>query len=312
MAGFCGNCGSPAGAHTAFCPQCGARLGKNAAEPAPAPAPPQPPPPPPPAYSAPPAYGQAPPPAYTQGPPPPSAGKSGSGLKILLAVVAIFVFFGIAAIGVLFYVGHRVKRAVEEKAAAYGVEIPSGSTERSGIVRTYAACSLASNEEVGEALGIRIAKSEQRGHGVTSQCDYYPAAALGDQAVSDQVDKLKQLSNQPDSSDKSAATQNALSNLAKATMTDPSAPVVTVEVNGDGRDGMAGFAGAMRLMSGLAKNAGIKASEDLSGIGDRAVLGVTGQMMFLKGNTSVQLSGPGILGSKNGAVALARKIAPRI
>ncbi|HVT92637.1 MAG TPA: hypothetical protein VHD76_07320 [Bryobacteraceae bacterium] len=233
-------------------------------------------------------------------------------MKILLAVVGIFVFFGIAAIGVLIYVGHRVKRAVEEKAAAYGMEMPDASRERSGIIRTYAACSLASNAEVGEALGIQIARSEQRGHGVTSQCDYYPAAALGDQAVSDQVDKLKQLSDQPDSSDKSAAAQNALGNLAKAALTDPSTPVVTVEVNGDGRDGMAGFAGAMRLMSGLAKNAGVKASEDLSGIGDRAVLGVTGQMMFLKGNTSVQLSGPGILGSKSGAVALARKIAPRV
>ncbi len=60
MAGFCGNCGFPLGANSAFCPNCGTRQSGTAGGPAPA--------------------------AQIQQPPAPVAAKSGSGLKILMIV----------------------------------------------------------------------------------------------------------------------------------------------------------------------------------------------------------------------------------
>lgn len=98
MAGFCSRCGAPLSSDTGFCPSCGAQLDGAPANPggvAPVPAP---------------AYGQPivpPPPGYPIYP----AKSSGGALKIVLIVIAVVVGLGIAAAGIIGFIGWRAMHA---------------------------------------------------------------------------------------------------------------------------------------------------------------------------------------------------------
>jgi hypothetical protein len=235
------------------------------------------------------------------------AAASSSGSKIILIIVGVFVAIGLLGTAALMYVGHKVKQVASE----YGVD--TSSTERRGPAHSYNACDLLSKDEASQILGTPIASSKLNGQGVTSTCDYFPAQGGSSDDIASAADRFKQIGNQPDSPEKVGQLQDALTRIAKSASTDPSVSVLTINVNGrDGRSNMAGFAGAYRLIGGLTKQSGMKTSEDLSGIGDRAIFGAIGNMMFLKGDTSVELAGPAVLGSKDATITMARKIASRL
>jgi hypothetical protein len=247
------------------------------------------------------------PPAPSQGGPiaPPAA--SSSGAKIILIIVGVLVAFGILGTVALMYVGHKVKQVASD----YGID--TSSIAPRGRPHSYNACDLLSKDEASEILGTPIASTKVNGTGFTSSCNYYPVKSGNSDDVASAVDRLKKLGDQPDSPQKAGEVQDALTKMAKSAITDQDAPILIINVNGrDGRSNMAGFASAYRIMAGITKQSGMKASEDLSGIGDRAVLGAIGNMMFLKGDTSVELSGAAVLGSKDTAIALGRKIASRL
>jgi len=272
---FCQNCGSQVDG--AFCANCGKSVNQ--------------------------------PPALSQGGPinPPGAAASSSGSKIILIIVGVFLAIGLLGAAALMYVGHKVRQVASD----YGIN--PGSTTPIGRPHSYNACDLLSKDEASQILGTPIASSKVNGTGVTSRCDFYPAKQGNSDDIASAVDSLKKIGDQPDSPQKASQVQDALTKMAKSASTDPDMAILTINVNGrDGRSNMAGFAGAYRIMAGITKQSGMKASEDISGIGDRAVLGAIGNMMFLKGDTSVELAGPAVLGSKDAAIALARRIASRL
>lgn len=283
---FCPNCGSSVSG--AFCSKCGRQItttSPSAASPSPAP--------PSPASNA------------TVSPPLPP-GSSGS--KIIFTVVGVLVALGLLGMVAAVYVGHKVKQVASE----YGVDLSSRSSEQIGRAHSYDACALLSKDEAAQILGTPIASVKLGGRGITSRCEFYPASASADD-VSGAIDRLKELGNQPDSAKKNGEVQDAISRMARGAITDPSSPILTIAVDGrSGRSNMTSFAGAYRILSGVTKGSGIKAAEDISGIGDRAVLGAVGNMMFLKGDTSVELDGPAVLGSKDKATALAQRIVSRL
>src|ERR1035437_7993831 len=138
MSDFCSNCGAAQAGGSPFCIHCGARHAAPAGAPTqparpPVAGPPTPvyqPPPPPVAASnfiqqshpQPPSNQQAFPPA----PLPPA--KKGAGLKILAFVLVFFALDAIASVGGLYCVALRLKQAVFEKAASFGVDLNSISS----------------------------------------------------------------------------------------------------------------------------------------------------------------------------------------
>ncbi len=138
---FCQNCGAQMGG--AFCNSCGARASQT---------PPPPPPPPPAQYTptppqyAPPQYAQPP---YTQPLAPPA--KSGSGLKILLVVLGIFLLLGMVAVGGIMYAVHRAKQAI---ASTTGVDLNSFSEQRHGPARRLDACALLTKDDLSQILNL--------------------------------------------------------------------------------------------------------------------------------------------------------------
>ncbi len=141
---FCQNCGAQMGG--AFCNACGARASQT----------PPPPPPPPSQYTpAPPQYA---PPQYTQ--PLAPAAKSGSGLKILLAVLGIFLFLGVVAVVGVVYAVHRAKQAI---ASTTGVDLNSFSEQRHGPARRLDACALLTKDDLSQILNLTVDRVEGSG-----------------------------------------------------------------------------------------------------------------------------------------------------
>ena len=166
MASFCSNCGFPLGAGIAFCSKCGTRHAvAAAAQPMAAPAAPA------------------------------AAVKSSSGLKILLFVLGFCVLFGVAAVGAVFYIGHRVKQAVVEKAESYGVDLGSiaqtaaaPSSGRNSAAKKMP-CDFLSKEEAASLLGEPIERAT-----VSEQsCVYYgPPGLAAKLAQANTSDMMKQ------------------------------------------------------------------------------------------------------------------------
>ncbi len=132
MAAFCVSCGNPLADGAKFCTKCGAT---QPAAPAPA----------------------AGVPAVA-----PAAKGSSTGMKILIGVLAFFVFLIFAVAGSCVYIGYRVKQKAHEFSKSVG-----------GDARPYTGkrqpCAMLTTAEASAALGQTVASVEQRG---TTICEY--------------------------------------------------------------------------------------------------------------------------------------------
>jgi hypothetical protein len=157
MAGFCRNCGSPLADRQGFCTKCGTRVGDAPANAA-APPPVQP------AASTPPA---APPPVYATPPvqaAPVAAAPRRSGMsplvKILIAVVIIFVAMGAFASVALIYIGHRVHQKATEMGLTRSDEERRVSDAE---LRRIDGCALLPKSAVSAAVHMDIVRAENNG-----------------------------------------------------------------------------------------------------------------------------------------------------
>ena len=278
MNNFCRNCGAPMGANFAFCPQCRTPAAGGAN----------------PASAVPTAPAAAAPPA-----------KSGSGLKILLIVLCILAVGGIAVVGGLFYVAHRVKQAVVAKAHEYGVD---GSHTRSSAIASIHPCDLLSKQEAARLLGEPIERAEVH----DASCMYYGppglSAKLGKAGMSSTLHTPGESQTAAEAADtvdrflKSAAAQ------AGQIGSNGEYPLLTVLVApGDGRAQMTAVLAGKALLSGL-KGAG----EEIPDLGDRAVrLGNLG-LNVLKGDTLIRILPGPVPDANRKCILLARTMLPRI
>jgi hypothetical protein len=275
MSNFCRNCGAPMGANFAFCPQCRTPAADGAAP--------------------------APPAA-----PMPPASKAGSGMKILLIILCILAVGGVAVVGGLFYVAHRVKQAVVAKASEYGVDLPSHA--RTSAATSIRPCDLLSEQEAASLLGEPIERTEVR----DASCLYYGppglSARLGQEGMSAIV-------NTPGTSRTAAEAADTVDRLVKSaaaqagqTGSNGEYPLLTVVVAaGDGRAQMTAVLAGKALLSGL-KGAG----EEIPGLGDRAVrLGNLG-LNVLKGDTLIRILPGPVPDANRKCILLARTMLPRL
>jgi hypothetical protein len=146
MAGFCGSCGSPIAAGVRFCAKCGVATPGAAVQPAVATPP----------VSAPPVSAGAP-----ISPQPVASQGSSSALKIVLIVVAVFVFLMLLAAGGCFYIAYRVK----QKAHEFSRQMSADATPYTGKRNPC----LVSASEVAAIVGEPVEAAVSRG---TAACEY--------------------------------------------------------------------------------------------------------------------------------------------
>ena len=303
MANFCSNCGAARSSGSAFCGNCGTRQA------APAGAPTQPDP------------GQA---AAL-----PPAAKTGSGLKILAVVLVFLVLAGAATVGGLYYVAHRLKQAVVEKAASVGVDLNSiSSPEASNTaskIRIYKACDLLSKTDAAAMLGEPIDHIEDQG----TTCLYYgPAGLSGKLAQEGTADLLKQIQKpgaQVTGNDVADSLSKLVGGLAAQTGaagagavpgSSGDVPLLTFVADGeDGKTQMTALTATKAIFGGITKGAtdgkeGFGA--DIPGLGDRAVRLANLGLNVLQGNTLIRLVPGPVPDANTKSIAIARTILPKL
>jgi hypothetical protein len=115
-----------------------------------------------------------------------SVPAAGSGLKLLAMVLVCLGVAGAAVIGGFWYVAHRVKMAVVQKANENGVNLHSiipPSTETTNRNKAHRACDLLSKEEAARILGQPIEHTEYKDEG----CMYYAPAGVYERLAQDQA-----------------------------------------------------------------------------------------------------------------------------
>ena len=135
MAGFCVSCGNPLADGAKFCNKCGAT---------------QP---------------GAPAPVGTVMPPAPAAPApkgSNTAMKIIIGILAFFIFLMLIAAGSCVYIAYRVKQQAHEFSQSMGADAKPYTGRRQP-------CAMLSTSEASDALGQTVSSVEQRG---TSVCEY--------------------------------------------------------------------------------------------------------------------------------------------
>ncbi len=140
MAGFCVSCGAPLSEAAKFCSKCGASV-------APAPAP-----------VAGSVVSSTVPVAATPAP----THSGNTAVKVIIGVLALFVFLSMLAAGACFYVGYRAKQRIQQ----FSRQMDTGATPYRGKREP---CAMLSTAEATKALGEKVTSVEQRG--ITS-CEY--------------------------------------------------------------------------------------------------------------------------------------------
>ena len=288
MAKFCGSCGAQLSDNSAFCIQCG--TAQNAAG-VPTPQPPVQPPPP-----AQPAYAQvnAPAPApYIQvnapSSAPPPVKSSGSGLKILLGILAVLFVGGLLVVGGLFYIGHRVVNKIKATAAENGLSLPDKDKEASSsspsvLHRDY--CGLLSKDDVSAAIGIPIVAT----HAISDGCEYLAEGTSADMTA-------RHLSAMAGAKGADSQTQDAFHKLAgdffsaqqqsepKGQTPDESGKVPVVVFGVDTNSARTQMQLNEKVLGALGPQ-----SPKIEGIGDEAFDSAGGMMFVRKGETLIRIT----------------------
>lgn len=298
MASFCSGCGFPLAAGAGFCQNCGMRQ-QGAASPAP-----------PPMQAAP----MAPP------PPAPVPARSGSGLKILLVLVGFLAFAGIAVVGGLWYIGHRVKTAVVEKAKEYGVDLPkdipvsSGSHARAQLPKP---CDLLSKEDAATMLGEPIERIQTLEEG----CLYFGPPGLALKLAQEHTQNTMKKAEAPGAAVPAGEMATAVDNLLNAAAAGSNAqtggeqPLLMLMIDGDGKAQLAAMNIAKGIFGGIAKGSGgadFSMGTEISGLGDRAIRLPKLGLNVLKGEVLIRIVPASLPDADTKTINIARAVLGKI
>ncbi len=300
MASFCPNCGFPQGSASAFCSKCGARQAAASQ-----------------------------PPAAT-----PAAPSSGGGtvLKIVLAVVVVVGLLGIAAIGGLWYVGHRVKQVVMQKAAENGVDLstitPPAAHSNGATPRIKPMCSYLSKEEASRLIGEPIQIAEVK----DSMCLYLGpaglAASLAQQQAGAALAKAQAPGTKPRGMDVISAVDqmaNTMGAQGGVAGSNGEYPLLMIGVDPDGRAQMTALSAANGIFGGILHAAEADQPKpgqpacttdcfgvNISGLGDRAMRLPNLGLNVLQGELLVRVIPGPIPDADSKTTAIARTLLSRL
>jgi len=238
-------------------------------------------------------------------------GSGGSGIKILLIVLMLFVFMGILGAGAMYYAVHRVKEAVVEKAGSYGVDLRSIESSNHGPSRNrmYKACQLLPKDQASVLIGEPIDHTEDQGE----SCLYYGPAGLSAKLAKEVASNTFNRAQQPGTTANGGDVATAATDLARSmgmgsnegTPTD--APLITLVVSQGGKAQMTALTATKAIFGGVP---GVGA--EISNLGDRAIrLGNLG-LNVLQGDTIIRIVPGPVPGANEKSIAIARAILPKV
>lgn len=232
--------------------------------------------------------------------------KGGSALKIVLIVVGILMFFGVAAVGGLLYVAHRVKQAVVAEAESHGVDLtPIRASSSSSAKDHKKVCDFLSNQEVSQILGEPIDRS-----GVEDlSCIYYAPPGVGSKLaqenMGDLIHQAQSGQNQP--ADVTKMLQKLAGSTVGAEQGEP--PMLILGIDYDGGPQWAALQASSAIFGGIP---GANISTPVPGLGDRAMRMVPLGLNVLKGSTVIRIVPGPVPGADAKSIAIARAVLERM
>ncbi|MHB8608927.1 MAG: hypothetical protein ACYDCG_11550 [Candidatus Acidiferrales bacterium] len=292
MPGFCGNCGAPISG--AFCGKCG--------QPTDAPRTPA---------SFQPA---AKPPAQPLAQPAAVAAKKSSGLgKVLFIVGGVLVVLFVAGVGGAFYAVHLVKK----KISTYTAAATGGSSSDIVQVAQGTSCALLSKEDLQQILGVIVEKSSEIVENSEPGCAYYTNPAAFAQLQQMAIEQARIDSQRAAAEHKGEKVDNPLE-LLKDTK-DLEGVVKGFGLSQPDKDGRVFYFTLQRnynssnwstMRTALSIVPGF---EELSGIGDAAMIGSFGHALYvLKRDTVISLQLLYVPEARTRGADIARKIASHL
>ncbi len=286
MPGFCRNCGTPLAAPSAFCVKCGAPATQQPAA------------------------------------PPVTPARAVSLVKVGLIVLGALFVFGALSVAGMYYAAHRLVRNVESVTGEGSVGNAIRSVTAAGRDgREHSAkvkrdgCLLMTKEEASNILGVEIIRieSQPRANESGEHCDYFAKP----RSVEEDAGKTKQALESLQAAKDGASNDQKIADLVKnysRTMVNAGGDGPYFTFNVEREMGAASFAGfKMANALGSAATADKDSSEALTGLGDKASLGIGESMLcVLKGDAVIILELGQVPDGKAKGIALARKILSRL
>ena len=218
-------------------------------------------------------------------------------MKILIVVLAIFGVLGIAVVGSVWYVGHKVKQAVVRTANTYGVDLNSlPSSTRSSSARpakVHKVCDLLTAQEVSQLIGEPIDHLAP----VDQSCGYFGPPGLSaklDQDLRSSMAKQVQPGANPNGGDITKMLQQMQDTTAGVQLQPgQEMPLLMIAVDPDGKAQMTAMTLAKGIFSGISNaseaKGGISVGKDIPGLGDRAVRMPKMGLNVLQGETLIRV-----------------------
>lgn len=237
--------------------------------------------------------------------------KSGGAGKFLLIVVAVLGLLGVMTVVGVAYGIHKVRGMIATWEGAPGAAHSSPTLPFGGQ-----ACSLLTAEEAGQVLNITITRITATNDSGQAGCAYFTTAdafaQLQQRAEREARRETAEANHQPSSNPQTLPEllqhTKELEGVVKSltlTQAAQNGRVFSFNVNPSfGSDNWTATRTAMKLVPGF---------EDVSGVGDRAMVGSFGHALYvLKGDTVVQLDLTFVPDSRTTGVQLARRIAAHL
>jgi hypothetical protein len=291
MASFCSTCGSPLGANSAFCGKCGT-----------------------PAANTPRNQPVVPPIS-----PAPKAGNTA--LKIIAIVLCLLFVGGIAVVGGVLYMAHRVKQTIVQKAAENGVDLNSLSNTSVNPAAQRALprpCDVLSKQEAARLIGEPIDHTEER----DASCLYFGPAGLSAKLAQENASATYKRAQVPgatvDGGEVATSVDQLVNSLGAQSGqigSDRELPLLMLMVAADGKAQMTAVTATKAIFGSIGRSAdspGIGFGADIPGLGDKAVRVPKLGLNVLQGETLIRVI-PGPLPDADAkTIAVARAVLPKL
>jgi hypothetical protein len=226
---------------------------------------------------------------------------------------------GIAVVGGVFYLAHRAKQIIVQKAAEQGVDLNSITTSPSGAVRTLPKpCDVLSKDDVSRLIGQPIERAEVK----DEMCAYYGPAGLSAKLAQDQAHSTFSRAQAPGSTVGGTEVANSVDQLinslgaqAGQTSTGGELPMLMLGLAADGKAQMTAVSATKAIFGNIGKTADSKDSgfgSDVPDLGDKAVRIPKLGLNVLKGETLIRIIPGPFPDADAKTIAIARAVLPKI
>jgi hypothetical protein len=238
----------------------------------------------------------------------------------LIVLLCCLIVGGVAVVGGVIYLGHRVKQAVIHKAAENGVDLRSMTSETTAKRSLPQPCDVLTKEEVSQLIGEPIERAEPK----DAMCLYYgPAglsAKLAQSQASDTFKRAQSPGSKTDATEVANSVDQLINNLGSQTgqTNDGEQPLLMLGLDADGQAQMTAVSASKAIFSSLGRSAsdpsqkGLSFGTDIPGLGDKAIRIPKLGLNVLEGGVLIRIILGPIPGVDEKTIAVARAVLPKI